>query len=33
MVKPVEERDEATQIDVVLNWTEELKRIVAVGKR
>ena len=33
MVKPVEERDEPAQINVVLNWTEELKRIVAVGKR
>jgi hypothetical protein len=33
MVKPVEERDAPTQIDVVLNWTEELRRIVAVGKR
>ena len=33
MVKPVEERDEPTQINVVLNWTEELKRTVAVRKR
>jgi serine/threonine protein kinase/Tol biopolymer transport system component len=34
MLRPVEERSGGpTQIEVVLNWTEELKRLVAVGKR
>jgi serine/threonine-protein kinase len=33
MLKPVEERRGPTQIEVVLNWTEELKRLVAVDKR
>ncbi len=33
MVKPVEEQRGPTRINVVLNWTEELKRLVAIGKR
>jgi hypothetical protein len=33
MVKPVEGRTGPTQIKVVLNWTEELKHQVAIGKR
>jgi eukaryotic-like serine/threonine-protein kinase len=33
MVKLVTERADPTRIEVVLNWTEELKRLVAVGKR
>jgi eukaryotic-like serine/threonine-protein kinase len=33
MLKPVQqEQAESTQIDVVLNWTEELKRLVPTGK-
>jgi Tol biopolymer transport system component len=32
MVKPVEQQRVATQIDVVLNWFEELKRRVPPGK-
>jgi hypothetical protein len=32
MVKPVEQQQAATQINVVLNWFEELKRRVPVGK-
>jgi hypothetical protein len=28
MVKPAGEPGRATQIEVVLNWTEELKRLV-----
>ena len=32
MVKPVEQQRAATQIDVVLNWFEELKRRVPTGK-
>jgi hypothetical protein len=32
MVKLVKERDDPTRIEVVLNWTEELKRLVPVGK-
>jgi serine/threonine-protein kinase len=33
MVKPVEQQQAApTQINVVLNWTEELKRLVPTGK-
>jgi len=33
MLKPVEQAQAApTQIDVVLNWTEELKRLVPTGK-
>jgi Tol biopolymer transport system component len=32
MVKPVEEQRGPTRINVVLNWTEELKSLVAVGK-
>jgi eukaryotic-like serine/threonine-protein kinase len=32
MVKPVGQEQAATQIDVVLNWTEELKRLVPTGK-
>lgn len=33
MLKPVEERGGPTQIEVVLNWTEELKHLVPVRKR
>jgi hypothetical protein len=34
MVKPVEqEQAPPTQINVVLNWTEELKRLVPVDKK
>jgi hypothetical protein len=33
MIKPVEQGQTApTQINVVLNWTEELKRLVPTGK-
>jgi Tol biopolymer transport system component len=32
MVKPVEQQQAATQINVVLNWFEELKRRVPTGK-
>jgi hypothetical protein len=33
MLKPVEQQQAAlTQINVVLNWTEELKRLVPTGK-
>jgi len=33
MLKPVEEEQAVpTQINVVLNWTEELKRLVPTGK-
>ena len=33
MLKPVEQEQVATtQINVVLNWFEELKRLVPVGK-
>jgi len=32
MVKPLEQQQAATQIDVVLNWLEELKRRVPTGK-
>ena len=33
MLKPVgQERTAPTQINVVLNWTEELKRLVPTGK-
>jgi len=33
MLKPVEQAQAApTQIDVVLNWTEELKRLVPMAK-
>lgn len=33
MLKPVEQEQAApTQINVVLNWTEELKRLVPTGK-
>jgi hypothetical protein len=31
-VKPVEEQRGPTRINVVLNWTKELKSLVAVGK-
>jgi hypothetical protein len=33
MIKPIEQEQAApTQINVVLNWTEELKRLVPTGK-
>ena len=32
MVEPVEQQQVATQINVLLNWFEELKRRVPVGK-
>ena len=32
MLKPVEQEQAPTQINVVLNWTEELKRLVPTGK-
>ncbi len=32
MIKPVEQAQAATQINVVLNWFEELKRLVPPGK-
>jgi hypothetical protein len=33
MVKPVEPQQAATQINVVLNWFEELKQKVPTGKK
>ena len=33
MVKPSEQTEAATEINVVLNWFEELKRRVLSGKR
>jgi serine/threonine protein kinase/dipeptidyl aminopeptidase/acylaminoacyl peptidase len=33
MIKPVEQQQAATQINVVLNWFEELKQKVPVGKK
>ncbi len=33
MLKPGEQEQAATQINVVLNWFEELKRRVPAGKR
>ena len=34
MLKPVQqEQAESTQINVVLNWTEELKRLVPTGTK
>jgi hypothetical protein len=33
MVKESEDAAPATQINVVLNWTEELKRLVAAGTK
>jgi len=32
MLKPNEQAQAATQINVVLNWSEELKRRVPTGK-
>jgi hypothetical protein len=32
MLKPSEQEQKATQINVVLNWFEELKRRVPTGK-
>jgi hypothetical protein len=32
MVKPLEQRQAATQINIVLNWFEELKQKVPTGK-
>jgi len=33
MLKPVEQEQVPTQINVVLNWTEELKRLVPTGTK
>ena len=33
MVKPTEQASSATQINVVLNWFEELKRKVPTGTK
>ena len=32
MLKPIEQEQAPTQINIVLNWTEELKRLVPTGK-
>jgi hypothetical protein len=33
MVKPLEQQQAATQINIVLNWFEELKQKVPTGKK
>jgi hypothetical protein len=32
MIKPSEQESAATQVNVVLNWSDELRRLVPTGK-